>query len=330
MGRRSSKKTNLIATPRCHLVMINQSNVRSKEKPRTRTQKYSRESRQKGILQVKFVARRTHEETTTKKEGNQERRTSSLPRAPEAVVQGLDCLPVSFHSELRARESYPKLRRRKRHFASLQDLHDGRRLVIEDGAHRRADRNLEETPPSVGVRRGVRRCLGHLRDDQHAGTLKCVQEVHVVQGDLEVSRLLLGSRGLWDARMVAEDDIRVGSRESIQFHHNGVQLLPRGVRVAFRQPRMRNNEPVSIHVPTAPRSVNIIPGNEVLHARDALPIPLPPAQRLDLHRTDLRVVEHGAPTRVLTTPHVIFHRREQKDDAKNAKKTDCECQKFSL
>merc|ERR1719414_2935372 len=148
--------------------MINRSNVRSKENPRRRTHKYSRESRQQGILQVNFVASRTHEETTTKKEGNQEKRTSSLPHAQEAVVQGPDFLPVSIHSELRARESYPKLSRRKRHLAALQDLHDGRRLVIEDGAHRRADRNLEETPPSVGVRHGVRRCLGHLRGDQHA------------------------------------------------------------------------------------------------------------------------------------------------------------------
>ena len=119
------------------------------------------------IILVKFVAKRTHQENPINDAGNHVSRTSSLPRQ-EAVIQGLDCLPVSFHSELRERENYPKLRRRKRHFASLQYLHDDRRLVIEDGAHRRADRNFEETPPLVGVRRGVRRSLGHLRDDQHA------------------------------------------------------------------------------------------------------------------------------------------------------------------
>ena len=96
-----------------------------------------------------------------------------------------------------------------------------------------------------------------------------------------MSSLLLGSRELWDARMVVEDDIRVGDRESIQFRHNGIQLLPRGVWVAFRQPRMGNNEPVSIHVPTATRSVHLITRNEVLHARDALSISLPLVQHLN-------------------------------------------------
>ena len=94
-----------------------------------------------------FVAKNTHQENLSNDAGNHVSRTPSVTRAQEAGIQGLDCLPVSFHSELRARESYPKVRRRKRHFASLQDLFDGRRLVIEDGAHRRADRNLEKHHP---------------------------------------------------------------------------------------------------------------------------------------------------------------------------------------
>ena len=57
-----------------------------------------------------------------------------------------------------------------------------------DGVEGSADRNLKETP-SVEVLHGVCRDLGHLRDDQHPGALKRVQQIHASQGSEEESLL---------------------------------------------------------------------------------------------------------------------------------------------
>ena len=125
-------------------------------------------------------------------------------RSEELVVQRLDSAPVSSEGELLGCEGLQKLGHRQWQGAHVQNPFDLKGLVVVDGAEGSADRNLKETPPSVGVRHGVWRDLGHLRDAQHPGALKRVQQIHASQGSEEESLLCWCAR---DARIVVENDV---------------------------------------------------------------------------------------------------------------------------
>ena len=107
--------------------------------------------------------------------------------------------------------------------------------------------------------------------------------------------------------MVVEDDILVGSLESIEFRHEVTQLLLVGIGLARRQPRMRTDEPASVLPPSAIREIHVVAWRQTLHARDRLLCRPPTSQGLNIHPADFGMVQKPAPLKEPNAPRSVFH-----------------------